>query len=62
MDQSQHLSDMFYYLTQKSKAAQQKAAGIANEQKFSVQEVIKAGHLCIFSPKFHYELNFIELF
>src|SRR6267143_5962841 len=33
------------------------------EQKSLVQEVIeKAGHLCIFLPKFHCELNFIELF
>ena len=48
---------------QKSKAAQQKAAGIANELKSSVQEVIEAaGHLCIFSPKFYCELNFIEFF
>ena len=47
----------------KSKAAQQKAAGMANEQKSSVQEVIEAaGHLCIFLPKFHCELNFIEFF
>ena len=47
----------------KSKAAQQKAAGIANEQKSNVQEVIAAArHLCIFLPKFHCELNFIELF
>ncbi len=28
-----------------------------------VQEVIEAaGHLCIFLPKFHCELNFIEFF
>ena len=46
----------------KSKAAQQKAAGIANELKSSVQEVIgTAGHLCIL-PKFHCKLNFIEFF
>src|SRR5215471_4136865 len=33
------------------------------EQKSLVQEVIKvAGHLCIFLPKFHCELNFIEFF
>jgi transposase len=33
------------------------------EQKSSVQEVIEAaGHLCIFLPKFHCELNFIEFF
>ena len=33
------------------------------EQKSSVQEVIDAaGHLCIFLPKFHCELNFIEFF
>ena len=33
------------------------------EQKSSVQEAIEAaGHLCIFLPKFHYELNFIEFF
>ncbi|KIK92496.1 hypothetical protein PAXRUDRAFT_792738, partial [Paxillus rubicundulus Ve08.2h10] len=32
-------------------------------QKFLIQEVIKnAGHLCIFLPKFHCELNFIEFF
>ena len=32
-------------------------------QKSLVQEVIKnAGHLCIFLPKFYYELNFIEFF
>ena len=32
-------------------------------QKSLVQEVIeKAGHLCIFLPKFHCELNFIEFF
>lgn len=32
-------------------------------QKSSVQEVIEAaGHLCIFLPKFHCELNFIEFF
>ena len=31
------------------------------QQKSLVQEVIKvAGHLCIFLPKFHCELNFIE--
>ncbi|KIJ33272.1 hypothetical protein M422DRAFT_264821 [Sphaerobolus stellatus SS14] len=33
------------------------------EQKSLVQEVIEeAGHLCIFLPKFHCELNFIEYF
>ncbi len=33
------------------------------EQKSLVQEVIAArGHLCIFLPKFHCELNFIEFF
>ena len=33
------------------------------EQKSSVQEVVEeAGHLCIFLPKFHCELNFIEFF
>ena len=33
------------------------------EQKSFVQEVIEAaGHLCIFLPKFHCELNFIEFF
>ena len=33
------------------------------EQCSLVQEVIKAaGHLCIFLPKFHCELNFIEFF
>ena len=33
------------------------------EQKSSVQEIIEAaGHLCIFLPKFHCELNFIEFF
>ena len=33
------------------------------EQKSSVQEVIEAtGHLCIFLPNFHCELNFIEFF
>ena len=33
------------------------------EQQSLVQEVIKAaGHLCIFLPKFHCELNFIEFF
>ena len=33
------------------------------EQKSMVQEVIEAaGHLCIFLPKFHCELNFIEFF
>ena len=32
-------------------------------QKSSVQEVIEdAGYLCIFLPKFHCELNFIEFF
>lgn len=32
-------------------------------QKSLVQEVItKAGHLCIFLPKYHCELNFIEFF
>ncbi|KAJ8580768.1 hypothetical protein M405DRAFT_752868 [Rhizopogon salebrosus TDB-379] len=33
------------------------------EQKSLVQEIIeRAGHLCIFLPKFHCELNFIEFF
>jgi hypothetical protein len=33
------------------------------EQKSLVQETIEAvGHLCLFFPKFHCELNFIELF
>src|SRR6266498_6133701 len=33
------------------------------KQKSLVQEVIEAaGHLCIFLPKFHCELNFIEFF
>ncbi|KAF8218746.1 hypothetical protein L208DRAFT_1286241 [Tricholoma matsutake] len=33
------------------------------EQCSLVQEVIaQAGHLCIFLPKFHCELNFIEFF
>jgi hypothetical protein len=33
------------------------------EQKSLVQETIKgAGHLCLFFPKFHCELNFIEYF
>ena len=33
------------------------------EQKSLVQEVIEAkGHICIFLPKFHCELNFIEIF
>ena len=33
------------------------------EQRSRVQEVIgEAGHLCIFPPKFHCELNFIEYF
>jgi hypothetical protein len=33
------------------------------EQKSLIQETIKAaGHLCIFLPKFHCELNFIEFF
>jgi hypothetical protein len=33
------------------------------EQKSLVQEVIEeAGHLCVFIPKFHCELNFIEFF
>jgi len=33
------------------------------EQKSLVQEVIEAaGHLCIFLPKFHCELNYIEFF
>ena len=33
------------------------------EQRSLVQEVIEAaGHLCIFLPKFHCELNFIEYF
>ena len=32
-------------------------------QKSSVQQVIEdAGHLCVFLPKFHCELNFIEFF
>jgi hypothetical protein len=32
-------------------------------QRSLVQEVIEAvGHLCIFLPKFHFELNFIEFF
>ncbi|CAG8848483.1 19563_t:CDS:1, partial [Racocetra persica] len=32
-------------------------------QKNHLQEVIKAaGHICIFYPKFHYELNYIEAF
>ncbi|KIK91271.1 hypothetical protein PAXRUDRAFT_105146, partial [Paxillus rubicundulus Ve08.2h10] len=32
-------------------------------QKSLVQEVIEnAGHLCIFLPKFHCKLNFIEFF
>lgn len=32
-------------------------------QKTLVQEVIEsAGHLCIFLPKYHCELNFIEFF
>jgi transposase len=32
-------------------------------QKSLVQEIIEeAGHLCIFLPKFHCELNFIEFF
>ena len=32
-------------------------------QKSLVQEVVKsAGHMCIFLPKFHCELNFIEYF
>jgi transposase len=32
-------------------------------QKSLVQDVIEAaGHLCIFLPKFHCELNFIEFF
>ena len=34
-----------------------------HDQKSLVQEVIEAaGHLCIFLPKFHCELNFIEFF
>ncbi len=34
-----------------------------HEQKSLVQEVIEAwGHLCIFLPKVHCELNFIEFF
>ncbi|KIJ39957.1 hypothetical protein M422DRAFT_174478, partial [Sphaerobolus stellatus SS14] len=34
-----------------------------HEQKSLVQEVIEeAGHLCIFLPKFHCELNFVEFF
>ncbi|KIJ51390.1 hypothetical protein M422DRAFT_244566 [Sphaerobolus stellatus SS14] len=33
------------------------------EQKSLVQEVIEeCGHICIFLPKFHCELNFIEFF
>jgi len=33
------------------------------EQRSLVQEVIEAaGHLCLFLPKFHCELNFIEFF
>ena len=33
------------------------------EQKSRVQEIIEeAGHLCIFLPKYHCELNFIEYF
>jgi transposase len=33
------------------------------EQQSLVQEVIKAArHMCIFLPKFHCELNFIEFF
>ena len=33
------------------------------EQKSLIQEVIEnVGHLCIFLPKFHCELNFIEYF
>lgn len=33
------------------------------QQKSLIQEVIEAaGHLCIFLPKFHCELNFIEFF
>lgn len=33
------------------------------EQQSLVQEVIEAaGHECIFLPKFHWELNFIEFF
>ncbi|OAX34270.1 hypothetical protein K503DRAFT_699039 [Rhizopogon vinicolor AM-OR11-026] len=33
------------------------------EQKSLVQEIIeRAGHLCMFLPKFHCELNFIEFF
>jgi hypothetical protein len=33
------------------------------EQKSLIREVIEnAGHLCIFLPKFHCELNFIEYF
>jgi hypothetical protein len=33
------------------------------EQKSLVQEVMEAaGHICIFLPKFHCELNFIEFF
>jgi hypothetical protein len=33
------------------------------QQKSLVQETIKAaGHLCIFLPKFHCELNYIEFF
>ena len=34
-----------------------------SEQKSLVREVIEAaGHMCIFLPKFHYELNFIEYY
>jgi hypothetical protein len=37
--------------------------GLGVEQQSLVQEVIEnAGHLCIFLPKFHCELNFIEFF
>jgi transposase len=33
------------------------------KQKSLIQKVIEAaGHLCIFLPKFHCELNFIEFF
>ena len=34
-----------------------------SSQKPLVQEIIEAaGHTCLFLPKFHYELNFIEYF